>query len=132
MRQETENPILVVNDSELAAQMQMKAGRFYCYFKPSFINGFEQYEIQNKDQLNFNYLQPLDGNVCRDEFVFKQEMLDEEGGEQKLEELLAKTKGFHTEKFAIQNFDDYFTRSSTVEFLFNPNFADFKRKYKSG
>jgi len=31
----------------------MEAGKFYCYFKPSFINGYEQYI--DKD-INFSYL----------------------------------------------------------------------------
>ena len=43
----------------------MKKGAFYIYFKPSFINGFEQY--LEKD-INFNFLQAFEG-VCRDEFV---------------------------------------------------------------
>lgn len=43
----------------------MQKGHFYCYFKPSFINGFEAYI--EKD-INFDYLQAFEG-VCRDEFI---------------------------------------------------------------
>lgn len=41
MRQETRNPILIIKDEELAKHMNMSKGSFYCYFRPSFINGFE-------------------------------------------------------------------------------------------
>jgi hypothetical protein len=53
MRQESENPIVVVNDSELADKIKMQKGKFYAYYKPSFINGFENFI--DKD-INFNFL----------------------------------------------------------------------------
>jgi len=37
---ETKNPILVVKNSELQKQLKMEPGKFYCYYKPSYINGF--------------------------------------------------------------------------------------------
>ena len=43
----------------------MKKGSFYCYYKPSFINGFENYMDK---EINFDYLQAFEG-VCRDEFT---------------------------------------------------------------
>jgi len=41
----------------------MQPGRFYLYYKPSSINGFEQY--MNKD-INLEYLQAFEGD-CREE-----------------------------------------------------------------
>lgn len=41
MRQESKNPILVIKDEALSEKLNMKKGKFYCYFKPSFVNGFE-------------------------------------------------------------------------------------------
>jgi len=41
MRHESENPLLEVRDQELAEKIGMKPGKFYCYYKPSFVNGFE-------------------------------------------------------------------------------------------
>lgn len=41
MRQESLNPILVVTDSAFAEQVRMEPGKFYVYYKPSFVNGFE-------------------------------------------------------------------------------------------
>jgi len=45
--------------------LNLKPGHFYCYYKPSYINGYEQY--LDKD-IDFSYLQALEG-VCRDEFI---------------------------------------------------------------
>lgn len=53
MRQESENPILVVKDKEAGEKMRMEKGKFYVYYKPSFVNGFENFI--DKD-INFNYL----------------------------------------------------------------------------
>jgi hypothetical protein len=53
MKQETQNPILVISDKELGERLGMKEGSFYVYYKPSFINGFEGY--LDKD-INFSYL----------------------------------------------------------------------------
>ncbi|CDW85809.1 UNKNOWN [Stylonychia lemnae] len=124
MRQETENPILQINDLELAQKLNMQPGKFYCYFKPSFINGYEQYI--DKD-INFCYLQAYEG-ICRDEFQINEEKVQSE----EFSNHLKRYRGFQTEKFAIQNFDQYFTRTFTVEFVFNPNFSEFKRKFKTG
>jgi hypothetical protein len=90
MKSQTSSPILKVTDKELADQLKMKSGNFYCYYKPSYINGYGQY--QNQD-IDFPYLQAFEG-VCRDEFtpnsnfILSDEFKDE----------LALTNG-------IQNFD---------------------------
>ncbi len=64
MRQESRNPLLVA-DPEVGRELRMEPGKFYVYYKPSFINGFEQY--MEKD-INFDFLQAFEG-VCRDEFT---------------------------------------------------------------
>lgn len=64
----------------------MKPGKFYCYFKPSFINGYEQYI--DKD-INFNYLQAFEG-ICRDEFTLNEEYVESE----EFKTLISKYKGF--------------------------------------
>ena len=43
----------------------MKPGAYYCYFKPSYVNGFAEYVGQDVD---FNFLQAFEG-ICRDEFI---------------------------------------------------------------
>ena len=52
----------------------MEKGKFYAYFKPSFINGFEQY--LDKD-INFYYLQAYEG-TCRDEFKLNSDYVNSE------------------------------------------------------
>jgi hypothetical protein len=64
IKSETKSPILMVRDTELATSMRMKPGVFYCYYKPSYVNGFGQFVGQTID---FPYLQAYEG-VCRDEF----------------------------------------------------------------
>jgi hypothetical protein len=72
MRQESLNPILVIKDKELAQTARMEPGKFYVYYKPSFINGFEAY--MEKD-INFAYLQALEG-VCRDDFSLNEAFIN--------------------------------------------------------
>jgi hypothetical protein len=72
MRQESLNPILIVKDKELARTARMEPGKFYVYYKPSFINGFEAY--MEKD-INFPYLQALEG-VCRDDFSLNEAFIN--------------------------------------------------------
>ena len=40
IKSETRNPILEVKDQRLAKELGMKAGSYYCYYKPSYVNGF--------------------------------------------------------------------------------------------
>jgi hypothetical protein len=40
LKSETRNPILEVTNPELAEKLKMTPGNFYCYYKPSYINGF--------------------------------------------------------------------------------------------
>lgn len=41
LRHESSNQVLEVRDKELAEKLKMTPGKFYCYYKPSYINGFE-------------------------------------------------------------------------------------------
>ena len=102
----------------------MKPGNFYCYYKPSFVNGFEQYI--DKD-IYFEYLQAFEG-VARDEFSPNKEYLQSE----EFRLLLTRTNGIQTESFANEIFDRCFSRTFNVEFVFNPNFKEFRHKYLNG
>lgn len=124
MRQESLNPILIVKDKELAKTARMEPGKFYVYYKPSFINGFEAY--MEKD-INFAYLQALEG-VCRDDFSLNEAYITSD----EFKNQLAQSRGLQTEAFAAEIFDQCFTRTFNVEFAFNPNFKEFTKKVKSG
>jgi len=102
----------------------MEPGHFYVYYKPSFINGFEQYI--EKD-INFNFLQALEG-VCRDDFTPNVAYLQSE----EFKTLLGASRGLQTERFAADIFDNCFSRTYNVEFAFNPNFKEFRKKLKRG
>ena len=123
MRQESKNPLLIASGEEITKQLRMEPGKFYAYYKPSFINGFEQY--MEKD-INFDYLQAYEG-VCRDEFTVKPTYIDSD----EFKTLLSSTRGIQTEKFAQEIFDQCFSRTFNVEFAFNPNFKEFRRKFKN-
>jgi hypothetical protein len=102
----------------------MEPGKFYVYYKPSFVNGFEGY--MDKD-INFNYLQAFEG-VCRDDFIPNQEYI----GSEEFKNLLSQSRGLQTEPFATEIFDQCFTRTYNVEFAFNPNFKEFRKKVRNG
>lgn len=53
-----------MRDEDLAKKFKMKAGRYYCYYKPSYLNG---YESQPGQDMDMEYIQTIDG-ACRDEF----------------------------------------------------------------
>ena len=97
MRSESRNPILVVKDMRLADNLGMEKGKFYVYYKPSFINGFENYV--DKD-INFDHLQALEG-VCRDEFSINRGYVESD----EFKQLLSPFKGIQTEQFIQDNFD---------------------------
>lgn len=88
MRQESRNPLLVA-DPEIGKELRMEPGKFYVYYKPSFINGFEQY--MEKD-INFNFLQAFEG-VCRDDFTLNPTYVESE----EFKNLLSQTGGIQTE-----------------------------------
>jgi hypothetical protein len=42
LRHESTHQILELRDENLAKQMKMEPGKFYCYYKPSLINGYDK------------------------------------------------------------------------------------------
>jgi len=109
--------VLSVCDDDLAKKLRMKPGVFYCFFKPSYVNGFGQFQGQDID---FPYLQAFEG-VCRDEF-------------KPIEAELTKTSDdLLVEETAEKLFDQSFKRTYNVEFVFNTDIKkSFKQKYKYG
>lgn len=57
IRGETDH-VLVVTDEKLAKDLKLEPKKFYAYFKPSYLNGFEN--IADKD-LNIEYIQAIEG-----------------------------------------------------------------------
>lgn len=116
MRNETRNPLLTVCDAELASKLRMQPGVFYCYFKPSYVNGFGQFQGQDID---FPYLQAFEG-VCRDEFRPDPKEIEN-------------SPGVLSTDVADKIFDQCFKRTYNVEFTFNTDIRNsFKNKYKHG
>ena len=70
---ETQYQILEVRDSEMAKFINMKPGRFYCYYRPSCVNGFPSDPSSNPMQ-NKEALQVLEG-VCRDELTINEQAM---------------------------------------------------------
>lgn len=102
----------------------MKPGTFYCYYKPSYVNGFPQFVGQDVD---FNYLQAFEG-VCRDEFTPISHAIFSDDYQIELE----KSNGLYTEKFSKELFDSCFKRSFNVEYIFNTDMDEFRQKLKNG
>lgn len=116
VRYETNNQILTVRDQALAQKLKMRPGVFYCYYKPSYVNGFGQFQGQDID---FPYLQAFEG-VCRDEF-------------QPIESEVASTQAILNGQIADKVFDQCFKRTHNVQFTFNTDIKNsFKHKYKHG
>lgn len=44
----------------------MQPGKVYQYFKPSYINGYASFYV-NEQSINFEFAQVMDGGVCREE-----------------------------------------------------------------
>ena len=82
----------MIKDKELTEKVRMETGKFYLFYKPSFINGYEQYIEKDID---FNFLQAFEG-VCRDEFVMNGKYIESE----EFKTLIEATQGIQTEKFA--------------------------------
>ena len=62
-----------VTDTKLAETLGLSSGKFYCYYKPSFIiNGFEEGSFQD---VNVEMMQALD-KVCRDEITVNAEKIN--------------------------------------------------------
>jgi len=88
LKSETRNPILVVKNTELAEELRMEPGKYYCYYKPSYLNGFRAPE---QTTLDWPYLQALE-SLCRDEFTPIGEVINSEP----YKEELKKSRNLHT------------------------------------
>lgn len=118
MRHESVRMVLI-DDAKLAEELTIKEDKYYCYYKPSFCNGFEDFEIRD---INMEYLQVLE-NVCRDEFWLNK-------GYMHSDELLHLSSTYHhlwDPDFMDMIFDNCFHRSYNVEFILN---TDVKRSMK--
>lgn len=113
LRGETDH-IWVITEPKLAEKWRLEPNKFYAYFKPSYINGYES--LVDKD-LNIEYLQAFEG-ICRDEFTPN---LDYISSDEFMEEI-SKHKNQFNEKLIHENFDSAFNRTNSTEFLMNPNF----------
>jgi len=71
MRQETSNSIGMIQDKAVAEKMKIEPGKFYVYYKPSYVNGFEKFIDRD---INFDFLQAYEA-VCRDEFTLNSEFV---------------------------------------------------------
>ena len=70
---ETQYQILEVRDLEMAKFIKMEPGKFYCFYKPSFVNGFASDPTGNPMR-NKEALQILDG-ICRDTLVINEDVI---------------------------------------------------------
>jgi hypothetical protein len=72
-------------------------------------------------------LQAYEG-VCRDYFEIIPNYVESE----EFKSLLKETNGIYTENFSSCIFDNCFTRSYNIEFVFNANIKEFGKKFKYG
>lgn len=113
LRGETDR-ICVITDEALAKTCRLEPNTYYSYFKPSYINGFEN--LVDKD-LNIEYLQAFEG-ICRDEFQPNTDYISSNDfiksiGENEMQ---------FTEALVDEHFDKAFHRTTNTEFIMNPHF----------
>lgn len=113
IRGETDN-VLVITDENLAKTCRLEPNKFYAYFKPSYLNGFEN--LIDKD-LNVEYLQAFEG-ICRDEFTLNHDYIASEEFMKAIED----NEMQFTEALVEENFDKAFDRTTDTQFILNPNF----------
>ena len=102
----------------------MEPGKYYCYYKPSYLNGFRE---PQGTELDWPYLQAFE-SICRDEFTPLGEVINSET----YKEELKKSKNLHTKQFSQTFFDQCFKRTFNVEFAFNTDMKEFREKFKYG
>lgn len=124
LRSQSRNPVMVVRDKKLAGELRMEPGIFYCYYKPSYINGYSPMQDQDID---YSYLQAFEG-ICRDEFHPIPDAFSSDFFQNKLMD----NKGLYTHQFNSEVIDTCFKRSYFVSHMFNTDMRDFKAKYKYG
>ena len=99
--------------------MKLEKGKYYVYYNPSYLNGYEN--LIDKG-LDMHHLQALE-SICWDELVPDLEYLE---SDQFLNDLIQNNEGLFTKRFMDKHFDHSFKRTFDVEFLLNP---DFKGRY---
>ena len=120
LRFQTKNPILEISDFGLAEKLNMVPGKFYVYYKPTYANGFGQFEGQDID---LNYVQAYD-QICRDEISPNFSFFENEFENVKNQLL--------TQDLAKSIFEKAFKRTYDVEFVFNTDINQLKSKIKNG
>ena len=115
---ESQHQVLEVRDLGMARFIKMEPGKFYCYYKPSYANGFPTDPSGNPMQ-NKEALQILEG-ICRDELTVNPDALAR-----------LNPKLLITEQVTNAVFDQVFTSSNNVRFDFNPNMRAFKRNIRA-
>ena len=110
------NHILYTTNKELASKLKLDPYKFYCYYSPSYLNGFEN--LTDKD-INIHHLQAFEG-LCRDEFIPKYDFFTSEFFIQEI----SKNEGLFTKALMDKYFDEAFDWTFDVTFLANPNFRE--------
>lgn len=101
----------------------MRPGNYYCYYKPTYLNG---YETQPGQDMDMEYIQTIDG-ACRDEFSPDEAFLSSS----QFSDELSATSGLMTATTNIQLlFEQAFKRTYNIEQALNTNMKEFKRKVK--
>ena len=109
MRSESRNQILeTVAGSPFANELNLKAGHFYAYYKPSALN--TQYGVMSLE-VNASLLQVFE-NFCREEFTVKE-------GEAK--KVLERGTLININTENRKSFNQVFSKSNSVGFIANPN-----------
>lgn len=70
---ETQHQVLEVRDMEMAKFIKMEPGKFYCFYKPSYVNGYPS-DPSGSPMQNKEALQILEG-VCRDELTLNEDAM---------------------------------------------------------
>lgn len=58
----------------MAKFIKMEPGKFYCYYRPSYVNGFPPSDPSGSPMQNKEALQVLEG-ICRDELTINDQAL---------------------------------------------------------
>lgn len=103
----------------MAKFIKMQPGKFYCYYRPSYVNGFPASDPSGSPMQNKEALQVLEG-ICRDELTINDQAL----------------AGLNpalliTEKMTNTVFDKVFESTYDVKFSYNPNMRAFKRALRA-
>ena len=98
----------------------MIPGRFYCYYKPTYANGYGQYEGQDID---LNFVQAYD-QICRDEFTPINSYLESDDYHKDV------NNGLQSQQLSDQILGKAFKRTYDVEFILNTNIKELKQKLK--